>query len=91
MTSIIKKIKRKRKAQTWEQSIFSRKARALRRLKMVIVAAQGQAQMAAIRSQMALSTDGTIQERLAYAESVVRAFGAVAEIAKTRLEGSKTL
>lgn len=90
MTSIIKKLKRKRKSQTWEQSTFGRKARFLKRLKMVMIVAQGQAQMEAIRSQMASSTYEAIQKRLAYAEAAIRTFGAVAKLADARLDGSKT-
>lgn len=90
MTSIIKKIKRKRKAQTWERSTFSRKARLLRRMQMVMVAEQGLAQMRAISSAQALGLEGMIQKNLAYVNAAEATMKSVSAVSRQKLYGSKT-
>lgn len=91
MTSIIKKIKRKRKAQTWEQSIFSRKARALKRLQMVMVAAQGQSEMQAIRSAPAVGLEDEYKRQVAYMQAAIATMKAVSAVARSKLQGSRTI
>ena len=90
MASIIKKIKRKRKAHTWEQSIFSRKARALKRLQMLMVAQEGLAQMQAIRSAPAVGPEAEYKRQVACIQAAIATMKAVSAVARSKLQGIRT-